>query len=261
VNAAAVSPTGIPPLTPRQAAAADDRTVDIRARPDPPAAGNGRSVVGVSLCSREGFPRMTVWQLIAHDHAFLAHLIAEIRSAGDVPNRDREAVLGGLIDELAAHAEALEASLYAPLRALDRTRQLAEDLHREHARFIRQLDALARLRRGDGGRGALDVALIGQHVRRYTQELIPAARELLSPAQVDAAAHAFLRAKMRALRARQLRGSGRLTVGKIARTCAVCVAAAGLGYLAGRSASARRRFQGGETSGTGPRPAPSRPRG
>ncbi|MGT2479413.1 hypothetical protein ACU4GR_12255 [Methylobacterium oryzae CBMB20] len=98
-------------------------------------------------------------------------------------------------------------------------------------------------------------------MRRYTQELIPAARELLSPAQVDAAAHAFLRAKMRALRARQHRGSGRLTVGRIARTCAVCVAAAGLGYFAGRSASAGKRFRGGETGGAGPRPAPSRPRG
>ncbi|MHB2209055.1 hemerythrin domain-containing protein [Methylobacterium sp. CM6257] len=179
---------------------------------------------------------MNVWQLIARDHAFLAHLIAEIRyAAGTLSNRDREEVLGGLIDELAAHAEALEASLYMPLRQLDRTRQLAEDLHHEHARFIGQLDTLAWLRRGGSGRwrgAALDITLIGEHLRCYTQELIPAARDLLSPAQVDAAAHAFIRAKLRTLRARQHRGSGRLTLSGFALACA---GAAGLGYLAGRS--------------------------
>jgi len=186
---------------------------------------------------------MDVWQLIAHDHAYLAHLIKEVRYGfGSTPTSDQEEVLSGLIDELAAHAEALEASLYAPLRQLDRTRQLAEDLHHEHRQFIRQLDALARSRLSSiallSG-AALDVALIGQHLRRYTQELIPAARELLSPAQVDDAAHAFVRAKMRTLRARQHHRSSRLTLSKIALTCVACAAAAGLGFLAGRSASAK----------------------
>jgi hypothetical protein len=86
---------------------------------------------------------------------------------------------------------------------------------------------------------ALDVTLIGQHLRRYTQELIPAARELLSPAQVDDAAHAFVRAKMRTLRARQHRRSDRLTLSKVALTCIACATAAGLGYLAGRSVAAK----------------------
>jgi hypothetical protein len=188
---------------------------------------------------------MNVWQLIAHDHAYLAHLIAESRyTFGGSAIHDREEVLGGLIDELAAHAEALEASLYAPLRHMDRTRQLAEDLHHEHAQFIGQLDALARSRRGgivSQPGMVLDVALIGQHLRRYTQELIPAARELLTSAQVDAAAHAFVRVKMRTLKSRHGRGSGKLTVGRIARASAVCAAAAGIGYLAGRSNSAKGR--------------------
>ncbi|MGH1570345.1 hemerythrin domain-containing protein [Methylobacterium sp. P31] len=193
---------------------------------------------------------MNVWQLIAHDHASLGHLIAEVRyAAGALTKRDREEVLADLVDELAAHAEALEASLYAPLRRLDRTRHLAEDLHHEHTQFIGQLDALARLRQGGGGQWsgtALDIALIGQHLRRYTQELIPAARELLSPAQVDAAAHAFVRAKLRFLRARHHRGSDRLTWRSVAITCAVCAATAGVGYLAGRSASARRQWHRGQ---------------
>ena len=148
----------------------------------------------------------------------------------------------GLIDELAAHAEALEASLYAPLRQLDRTRQLAEDLHHEHGQFIRQLDTFARSRQSSSARRSgmgLDVALIGQHLRRYTQELIPAARELLSQAQVDDAAHAFVRAKMRTLRARRHRRSDRLALSKVALTCVACATTAGLGYLAGRSASAK----------------------
>ena len=186
---------------------------------------------------------MNVWQLIAHDHAYLAHLIAESRyTFGGSAIHDREEVLGGLIDELAAHAEALEASLYAPLRHLDRTRQLAEDLHHEHAQFIGQLDALARSRRGGivSQTGmVLDGALIGQHLRRYTQELIPAARELLSSDQVDAAAHAFVRAKMQTLKVRHGRRSDKPTLARIARACAVCAAAAGIGYLAGRSASVR----------------------
>jgi hypothetical protein len=186
---------------------------------------------------------MDVWQLIAHDHAYLAHLIKESRFAFNTTlARDREEVLSGLIDELAAHAEALEASLYAPLRQLDRTRQPAEDLHLEHGQFIRQLDALARSRLNSITRSsgmALDVALIGQHLRRYTQELIPAARELLSPAQVDDAAHAFVRAKMQTLRVRHHLGSDRLTLSKVALTCMACATAAGLGYLAGRSAAAK----------------------
>ncbi|MDN3570142.1 hemerythrin domain-containing protein [Methylobacterium longum] len=188
---------------------------------------------------------MNVWQLIAHDHAYLAHLIAESRyTFGRSVIHDREEVLAGLIDELAAHAEALEASLYAPLRQLDRTRQLAEDLHREHAQFIGQLDALARSRQGDfvpQPGMVLDVALIGQHLRRYTQELIPAARELLSSTQVDAAAHAFVRAKMQTLRARYSRRSGKLTLGRVARACTVCAAVAAIGYLAGRSTSIKGR--------------------
>ena len=188
---------------------------------------------------------MNVWQLIAHDHAYLVHLISECRHTfGAAPIYDREDVLCGLIDEVAAHAEALEASLYAPLRHLDRTRQTAEDLHHEHAQFIRQLDALANSRRGGGvwqSDVALDVALIGQHLRRYIRELIPAARELLSPAQVDDAAHAFVRAKMRALRARHYSRSGKLTLGRVAWACALCTAAAGIGYLAGRSTSTGER--------------------
>ena len=183
---------------------------------------------------------MDVWQLIAHDHAYLAHLITEIRHAfGATPTRDREEILLGLIDELAAHAEGLEASLYAPLRERGRTRRLAEELHHEHARFIGQLDALARSRARGATRPrrgtALDIALIGQHLGRYTRELIPAARELLSPEQVDAAAHAFVRAKMRTLRSRQGRRLGPPGVTALARIGALCALAAGIGYLAGRS--------------------------
>jgi hypothetical protein len=186
---------------------------------------------------------MDVWQLIARDHAYLAHLIKEVRYGfSATPPTDQEEVLSGLIDELAAHAEALEASLYAPLRQLDRTRQLAEDLHHEHGQFIRQLNALASSRQSSIVRQsglALDVALIGQHLRRYTQELIPAARELLSPAQVDDAAHAFIRAKMRSLRARLHRRSGKLTLYMVALTCMACAAAAVLGYFAGGHSSER----------------------
>lgn len=55
---------------------------------------------------------MDVWQLIAHDHAYLAHFIKEIRYASSaMPTSDSDEVLIGLVDELAAHAEALEASL------------------------------------------------------------------------------------------------------------------------------------------------------
>ena len=186
---------------------------------------------------------MDVWQLIAHDHAYLSHLIKESRFAFDTTLlHDREEALSGLIDELAAHTEALEASLYAPLRQLDRTRQLAEDLHHEHRQFISQLDTLARSRRSSVVRQSkmdLDVALIGQHLRRYTQELIPAARELLSPAQVDDAAHAFVRAKMRTLRARLHHRSDRFALNIVVLTGVVCATAASLGYLAGRSGSAK----------------------
>lgn len=187
---------------------------------------------------------MDVWQLIAHDHAYLAHLITEVRHAfGPNPAHDRGEILSGLIDELAAHAEALEASLYGPLRQLDRTRQLVEDLHHEHRQFIEQLDNLAWSRLSDRPRHSgitLDVAMIGQHLRRYTQELIPAAREVLTSAQVDAAAHAFVRAKMRTLQSRQHRRFIRPSAREITFLSVACATVASLSYFAGRAASIKR---------------------
>jgi hypothetical protein len=188
--------------------------------------------------------QMDIWQLIARDHAYLAQLITEVRHAiGDGPTRDCDEVLNGFIDELAAHAEALEASLYAPLRQLDRTRQLAENLHREHKQFIGQLDDLARSRLGRSVHRsgiAPDITLIGQHLRHYTRELIPAARELLSSSQVEDAVHAFIRSKIKTLRARQHRRSSHLTAREGLFISLTCVTSVALGYLAGRAASAKR---------------------
>jgi len=183
---------------------------------------------------------MDVWQLIKRDHANIEQLIHETPNALNGPGvvRSRERLLGDLMDELETHASALEASLYAPLSRQDTTRQLIEDLRRERAEFMKQLGGLAQYRRR-GSAGWLDrfedaTSLVDQHLHRHKLELIPAARELLGPEEVEEATHAFVRAKMQALQSRRPGLMGRLASSELALTTTVCAAVAVLGLIAWR---------------------------
>ena len=129
---------------------------------------------------------MDVWQLIDRDHDNIAQLIHDIPNAlnGVGVIRSRERLLGDLIDQLETHAEAIDASLYAPLSRDPATRKLIEEMHSEHRAFMPQLAGLARYRQKHSA-GWLDVFgdatfLVDQHLHRHNHELIPAARKLLS---------------------------------------------------------------------------------
>ncbi|ACA20001.1 hypothetical protein M446_5711 [Methylobacterium sp. 4-46] len=149
---------------------------------------------------------MDIWQLTARDHANITALVREIPYALNGPGvvRSRERLLADLMDELEGHAEALEASLFDALGAHGRAGGLLDDLRRERGQVMRQLDQLARRHRR-GSEGWLstfeDVTyLVDQHLYRHTHELLPLARETLSPAEVQEVTRTFARAKMRGLR-------------------------------------------------------------
>ena len=196
---------------------------------------------------------MDIWQLIERDHQNIAQLIREIPYALNGPGviRSRERMLGDLMRELELHAIGLEASLHEPLSQESRTRSLIEELHRGHAAFMRQLRALARYRQ-KGAAGWLDTFedvtfLVDQHLHRHVHELVPAARDLLGPEAVRNATRAYVRAKLRALRARRRRLDTWLSSGDFTLMAAICAAAAGIGLIAWRTgllgSSSRSRSQ------------------
>ncbi|ACL61649.1 conserved hypothetical protein [Methylobacterium nodulans ORS 2060] len=150
---------------------------------------------------------MNVWQLIARDHANIAELIREIPNALNGPGviRSRERLLADLIDELRAHSEAVEASLFEPLSAHGRAGELIDDLRHEHGQVMRQLSQLSSHHR-KGSEGWLNTFedatyLVDQHLYRHRHDLLPMAREALPSEEVRTATTAFVRAKVRALQA------------------------------------------------------------
>ncbi len=187
---------------------------------------------------------MDIWQRIENDHANIAQLIHETPNAlnGSGVVRSRERLLGDLIDELDRHGAALAASLYPPLRREPRTARLVDELAHEQAAFMRDLRALAR--RG-GGAGWLnrfeDVTYaVDQCLHRHVHELVPAAREQLSGDGAERAGHAYVRAKIEALRGRGNPLPGVGFVGGTAAAGAAVAAVAGLALLAWRLASRPR---------------------
>lgn len=196
---------------------------------------------------------MDIWQRIENDHANIAQLIHETPNALNGPGvvRSRERLLADLVDELDRHGAALAASLYPPLQRDPRTSRLVDELAREQAAFMRDLRSLAR--RGDNS-GWLDrfedaTYAVDHCLHRHVHELVPAARALLSADAVERAGHAYVRAKLQALRGRGSALPGADLVGGAA-TGAAIAAVAGLGLLAWRLASRRRPAAAG-SSGPG----------
>lgn len=183
---------------------------------------------------------MDIWQLIERDHENIAQLIREIPYAlnGRGVVRSRERMLSDLMDVLELHAVGLAASLYAPLSRERQTEGLIEDLRRGHLEFARQLKDLSR-RRPTSARGWLnafeDVTfLVDQHLHRHVHELIPAARKLLSPDEVDNATRMFIRAKTRALQGQRRGSASGIMSSEMSLIATVAAAATGLGYLVWR---------------------------
>lgn len=188
---------------------------------------------------------MDIWQRIENDHANIAQLIHETPNALNGPGvvRSRERLLGDLIDELDRHGAALAASLYPPLRRDPSTARLVDELAHEQTAFMRDLRALAR--RG-GGAGWLnrfeDVTYaVDQCLHRHVHELVPAARERLSGDAAERAGHAYVRAKIEALRGRGGLLAGAGLVGGTAAAGAAIAAVAGLALLAWRLAARPRQ--------------------
>jgi hemerythrin-like domain-containing protein len=184
---------------------------------------------------------MDVWQLIERDHENIAQLIHDIPNAlgGRSVIRNRERLLGDLIDQLETHAEAIDASLYGPMSRASETRHLVMELQDEHHAFMRQLAGLARSHRKDAD-GWLDAFadaafLVDQHLHRHAHGLIPAARKLLSREEVEHATRLFIRGKVNALRSRDRAGLGGAELSDLVVVGAVGAALGGLALLAWRS--------------------------
>ncbi|WP_336491550.1 hemerythrin domain-containing protein [Methylobacterium nigriterrae] len=184
---------------------------------------------------------MDIWQQIERDHANITQLIHETPNALNSPGvvRSRERLLADLMDELELHAAALDASLYTPLSRHTQTRQLVEELRREHREFMRQLGSLAQyaLKNSVGWLNLFDDAasLVDQHLYRHSTELIPTARELLGPEEVRNATREYVHAKMRVLQSRRRGKLGGLVSSEVALTATICAAAIGLGLIAWRT--------------------------
>ena len=213
---------------------------------------------------------MEIWQIIGRDHAIIEQSIHDAPRALNGPGvvRNRERILGDLIDDLETHAEALEVSLYDALGAKPEMRTLVTELRDGHRVFMRQLDGL-RQRRRHGSDGWLDTFedatfLVDQHIHRTKHELVPRAAMLLSPDEVAEVTRAFVRAKTRRLKARHHAPSGGSASRELRLGIFVSVAAAGLGYLlwqAGFLGGSGRRPKAGARAGDGrrgvnPRTAP-----
>lgn len=152
---------------------------------------------------------MDLWQLIERDHENISQLIRDIPYAlnGPAVVRSRERMVDNLMDELEAHYEALDYSLYARLRRHEQTAQLVKDLQREPATFMKRLGALAKHRR-KGSQGWLNdfedaTLLVDQYLDRHTRALVPHAHALLSSDELEGAKRAFVRSKVKTLKARR----------------------------------------------------------
>lgn len=200
---------------------------------------------------------MDVWQLIGRDHAKIEHLIHEAPRALDGAGvlRSRERLLGELIDELEALAEAVSVSLYAPLGRLPQTRRLVDALSDEHREFMDRLDDLARyrLKNSEGWLNAFEDAtcLVERHLHRHKHELLPASRELLSESEATDAARAFIQARRWVIQGR--RRPEPAPRSELDLKVIVCTLAVGLGYLLWQGGFLRGL---GSRSGSGRRASP-----
>ena len=149
---------------------------------------------------------MDIWRLIANDHANVTHLgrtILRGLDGGVVRSRDR--LFDELDGELRRHIEAVEDSLYDALEDHPRTQRLVEELEGGHEEIERQLTELGRVREKNTrewtDRFKDFTYLVDQHFHREEHELLPVAREILSPDEVQELRHEFAEEKIEALRA------------------------------------------------------------
>lgn len=184
---------------------------------------------------------MDIWRLIDRDHSNIAQLIREIPNALNGPGvvRSRERLLSDLLDELHAHAVAIDAGLLAPLGRRPEARALVEELRREHEAVMGDLDRLARSRRrpASGWLNTFEDVTYGvdRHLHRHGDELVPLARRLLSEPELREAATAFVRARSRVLRGAGRGADASARSGDLVVAAAAGLAIAGAALLAWRS--------------------------
>ncbi|TNC11633.1 hemerythrin domain-containing protein [Methylobacterium terricola] len=183
---------------------------------------------------------MDIWRLIDRDHANIAQLIREIPNALNGPGvvRSRERLLADLLDELHAHAVAVDAGLLTMLDRRGEARAMVDDLRREHRQVMAQLDSLARGRHApaSGWLNAFEDMTYGvdRHLHRHGHELLPLARRLLSEDEIRAAGTAFVRARSRVLQSGSRRPQAAAGSGGLALAASLGLAAAGAALLAWR---------------------------
>lgn len=184
---------------------------------------------------------MDIFRLIANDQANIIDLgraILRGLDGGVVRSRDR--LFDELDGEIRRYLKAVEDSLYDALEDHERTRRLVEELEGGQEEIERQLAELGRVR-NKNTREWTDrfedfTYLLDQQFHRETHELLPAARELLSPDEVQELRHEYAEEKIEALRAEHRAwGLGRtgLVLGALAGAAAGALAFAAWrsGYL------------------------------
>jgi hemerythrin-like domain-containing protein len=148
---------------------------------------------------------MDLWQLITNDHANITDLgRAILRGLDNGVVRSRDRLFDQLDGALRRHMEAEEGSLYDALEDRERTRRLIDELGDEHEEIERQLTRLASLRNKNSEDWTNQFEdfryLVDRHFHREEHELLPVAREILSPDDLQDLRHEFAEEKIEALR-------------------------------------------------------------
>jgi hemerythrin-like domain-containing protein len=185
---------------------------------------------------------MDIWTLIRNDHqniTALGYTILRALDRGVVRNRER--LVSELADELEAHFEAEEDSVYEALAGKEGVADLLASLQEEQERIEEEIGRLASSKRKNTAdwtsRFEDFTYLVDTHFHREEHELIPRAQELLTGDAIAGLAHAYIEEKAEEIRERRPRS--RIVPAAIWAGAALA-AVAGLAVAAERTGYLRR---------------------
>ncbi|MBM0207180.1 hemerythrin domain-containing protein [Micromonospora sp. STR1s_5] len=151
---------------------------------------------------------MTLWKLLRNDHANITAVgHAVLRTPASGGGRNRHRLVAELSDEIEAHFEAEEDTLFEALEDDQEVRDLVSSLKAEHKQIEDDLARLAEARNNDGvswtSRFADFTYRLDRHFHREEHELFPEAEALLSIEETDETLRRFIEEKGDELRARR----------------------------------------------------------
>lgn len=128
---------------------------------------------------------MDIYALIHNDHESATRIIEQINALPDTRHSERLILFRHLKEDLLAHNDAEDASLYEALRQHDATLPLARDSSLEHDNLVALLDNLDSRQLSPAAwrnRFARMQQAFFHHIREEESSVFAAARRILNPA-------------------------------------------------------------------------------